>query len=165
MIGCSHDEKNLTSVHQTVAVWCSLFARLDCSLSPLSPQGPSSPSCGPFSPSSPPFIFLPDTAALAATLVSASLRLSNQSPRSAASSYFLFSVIFPLLSLKKMAISHFQLVHKHHKKPRSAEVVKRTASACTSFLFYLQGSYLTTTTATQHAARVVSTLLQRWVTP
>ena len=36
--------------------------------------------------------------------------------------------------VKKMAISHFQLVHKHHKNPRSAEVVKRTASACTSFL-------------------------------
>ncbi|EDR02439.1 uncharacterized protein LACBIDRAFT_295409 [Laccaria bicolor S238N-H82] len=37
-----------------------------------------------------------------------------------------------------MAISHFQLVHKNHKKPRSSEVVKRAASAsCSTGGFYL----------------------------
>ena len=38
------------------------------------------------------------------------------------------------LHFLKMAISHFQLGHKHHKKPRSLDVVKRAASGCMSFL-------------------------------
>ena len=63
----------------------------------------------------------------------------------------------------QMAISHIRLLHKHHKKSRSLDVVKRDVSACTSFLFDLQNSYLTTTT--QHPTRVVFTLAQRWVKP
>ena len=59
-----------------------------------------------------------------ATLVSASLRLSQQLQEHLLyPTHVLFSVIFPLLFffVLKMAISHFRLVHKHHKKFRSLD--------------------------------------------
>ena len=138
---------------------CSLFARVDCSLSPC-PQGPSSSSCDPF-----PrrlfhsFPFLTPQLSQPRSF----LHLYDSLISSKDICFFLLTFFCKLLFSLKMAISYIQLLHKHHEKSRSLDVVKRDTSACTSFLFDLQNSYLTTTT--QHPARVVSTSPQRWVKP
>ena len=68
----------------------------------------------------------------------ASLRLPHQLQEHPLYPNSFFSVIFHLLLyLKKKAISRFQLVHKHHKKSLSLDVVKCAAD-----------SYLMTTTTT-----------------
>ena len=149
---CSHD----------TGVMIERYSFASTVLSPLCLQGPSSSSCDPFPVSS--FILFPSRHRSSRSHACFCIFTTLSSvPRTSASSYLpFFCDLFTFFSLK-MAISHIRLLQKHNKKSRSLDVVKRDASACTSFLLDLQNSYLTTTA--QHPARVVSTSPQRWVKP